>query len=82
MGKKPPREAIHNKGRGGMRIRWRNEFQAEVIKPNLLQAKYLCSRVYYNNNNNNNKTPSMAEAETYWNYYGEKKHSLMKEHNG
>jgi len=38
-----------------MRIKWRNEFQAELIKPNILLPKYLFSHVYiYNYNNNNN----------------------------
>jgi len=33
-----------------MRIRWRKGFQAELIKPNLLQTKYLFSHFYNNNN--------------------------------
>jgi hypothetical protein len=32
-----------------MRIRWRSEFQAEFITPNILLPKFLFSQVYNNN---------------------------------
>jgi len=47
--KKTRRIWLYNKDRGEMRIRWRNEFQAE---PNVLLPKYLFSHLYNYNYNN------------------------------
>ena len=43
-----------------MRIRWRNDFQAELITPNILLPKFLISHVYNNNNNNNNNNNEVS----------------------